>query len=378
MTAWKRGAASAALLLCSVIACLGAIELFFRLVVPASDYPRIAGGVQTIRYLPDQSGIYRVRDEIAAPFRINAQGWNSGHATYDRDKKPGTTRVAILGDSYVEALQVPATDSLAEQLERLPGRAPVEAYRFAISGAPFSQYLWMLRHAALAYRPDAVVINLVHNDFDESWTPSAGRYSASFMILQWEGDRITGETAPHAYVAGWPDLLMRSAALRFLRFNRQVSLSTIQALLQGGAASPPKGQVTLGGQAPASGAVLPLIDANVDLRRLAGRPELLRNAIDYMVGGAAGLARERGFRLLLLMDGVREAIYQDRDSLALGLNRLVAEAAARHGVDMIDLHPRFLAAWQRDRRRFNAPTDGHWNAYGHAIAAQAIREWLDR
>ena len=93
--------ANAGLALASLaVACvLG--ELFFRFVVPASDYPAMDYGGEVIRYAPGQSGVYRMRDEIAAPYRINAQGWNANRPRYVPDKPAGARRVAIVGDSSV-------------------------------------------------------------------------------------------------------------------------------------------------------------------------------------------------------------------------------------------------------------------------------------
>lgn len=377
-------------------------EAAFRYVLPASDYPSVAFVDRVMRYQPNQRGVYRVRDEIAAPYRINAQGWNSRHAAYAADKPASVTRVAIVGDSFVEAFQVPYDRSLAEQLEDMPG-ARVEAYRFGISGAPFSQYVWMLEHAALAYRPDVVVVNLVHNDFDESVDPLPGRYTRSFMTLAADGQRIVGERQPEPYVPEVSHAMVESAALRYLRFNRQVTLGDIQrTLVAYGLMAPPPASPDIGvlqalrpedlapvggpsagaagGLAGAGASPPPLrpIDANIDLARVLSRPQRLTATIDYLVGRLAALQRARGFRLLLLMDGARQAIYEDRGSYALRLNRLAAEAAQRHGVALIDLHPLFAAAWQRDRQRFDFVHDGHWNERGHGLAARAIRDWIDR
>lgn len=354
------------------------LELFFRFVVPASDYPQLAYVDEVLRYQPGQRGVYRIQDEIAAPFSINAQGWNAARATYVEAKPAGTTRVAIIGDSYVEAFQVPVTRSLAEQLEAMPGSSKLDVLRFGMSGAPFSHYLWMLDRAALRYRPDVVVLNIVHNDFDESYRPATGRYGASLQTLAVDGDRATGFVAPVPHATGLGDLILRSAALRFLRFNRQVSRQSLVAALTG---QPIQG-VPSGGLKRPQGAgfdeALPAVDANVFIDRLLERPNLTQSAIDVMVARAAALQRQHGFRLLLLMDGVRQAIYEDRNSRALILNRMLADAAQRHGVELVDLHPRFVAAWKADHQPFDFTYDGHWNTRGHAIAAAAVREWLDR
>jgi hypothetical protein len=69
-------------------------------------------------------------------------------------KSPDRTRVAVIGDSYVEAFQVPHYASLAEQLEALLGEDRTEVYRFGISGAPLSQYLYMFETEVAAYNPE--------------------------------------------------------------------------------------------------------------------------------------------------------------------------------------------------------------------------------
>src|SRR5918992_3967755 len=74
----------------------------FRFVWRASDAPRLEYVEGVIRYAPNQAGTWRVRDEIAAPYRINGQGWNSGVADYPRERRAATLRVAVIGDSYVD------------------------------------------------------------------------------------------------------------------------------------------------------------------------------------------------------------------------------------------------------------------------------------
>src|SRR5205814_2006084 len=128
-----------ALSLASIVLFLAVCEVVvFRLVWPASDVPANAFVDGLVRYAPQQSGVWRVRNEIAAPYRINRQGWNSGIGDYAAPRRPGVPRIAVVGDSYVEALQVPFDHSLAERLadSRSADRKAIEVYRFGISGAP--------------------------------------------------------------------------------------------------------------------------------------------------------------------------------------------------------------------------------------------------
>jgi hypothetical protein len=134
----KDVALKSGLVLGSILVCLLFCEfVLFRFVLLPADVPENAFVNGLIRYVPNQAGIWRVRNEIAAPYAINAQGWNSGLADYSIERKPGIGRVAVVGDSMVEAMHVPHDRSIAERLttELSEDGHAVETYRFAISGA---------------------------------------------------------------------------------------------------------------------------------------------------------------------------------------------------------------------------------------------------
>ena len=154
------------------------LEFFvFRWIAPASDVPQNAFLAGTIRYAPDQRGVKRVRGEIAAPYRINAQGWNSGHASYEPTPPVDRERWAVVGDSFVEGLQVPYDASLAEWAEIYAG---AQVYRFGLSGSPLSHYVHVVENVVTRYAPQRVFVLLVHNDFVESYRLRIGRYTRSF------------------------------------------------------------------------------------------------------------------------------------------------------------------------------------------------------
>jgi hypothetical protein len=78
-------------------------------------------------------------------------------------------------------------------------------------------------------------------------------------------------------------------------------------------------------------------------------------------------------------DGNRRAHYRPvaaGPGVALALNELARDLAARHRIPFIDLQPRFAAAWRQAGERFDFPSDNHWNRRGHAVAAGAIEEFL--
>ena len=80
--------------------------------------------------------------------RVNNAGWVNDQ---DYEHQDVTPLLAIIGDSYIEAMMVPYEQTVYGRLANtLEGRLRV--YSFGASGAPLSQYLIWARHAVEHYR----------------------------------------------------------------------------------------------------------------------------------------------------------------------------------------------------------------------------------
>jgi hypothetical protein len=363
----RRGIADAAINAGLVVASLLITLLFcefvlFRLILLPSDVPENAFVNGLVRYAPHQSGIWRVRNEIAAPYAINKQGWNSSVDDYAVERRPGVTRVAVVGDSMVEALQVPHDRSIAERLvtELSHAGQPVEVYRFGISGAPLSQYLHMIEREVLLYRPDWIVVVLVHNDFDETFQFVQGRYTSSFLKLKVADGKVVQEVPPVAWQPGAADRVRRTAIGRYTYYRWQVHIGAIRDLFL-----------------PSAQAATGRYEANIDVGAVLRQMPAVAAATDYVFARMAMAAQKGGTRVLLAMDGVRGVLYSDGTSQALALNRLAAELARKHGLAFIDLHPVFLAEWDAHHRPFEFVSDSQWNEHGHAVAARAVARAIE-
>lgn len=104
-----------------------------------------------------------VRDEGEAYVQYNSQGF------HDREhslvKPPNTIRIALLGDSFTEARQLPQTQGIAAVIERelqncptLAGR-DIEVMNFGVNGYGTDQELLTLREKVWNYSPDLVLLN---------------------------------------------------------------------------------------------------------------------------------------------------------------------------------------------------------------------------
>jgi lysophospholipase L1-like esterase len=131
---------------------------------------RLAGFSYPMLHQPDELAGLRLRagaegwyrDEGEAYVRINSQGWRDLERAPARPE--GVVRVAVLGDSFVEAAQVPLEQSFPAVLERKLNRCgayggdTVEVLNFGVSSYGTAQQLLTLRHRVWAYDPQQVVL----------------------------------------------------------------------------------------------------------------------------------------------------------------------------------------------------------------------------
>lgn len=103
-----------------------------------------------------------------ADLKTNSEGLRD--AAHPLAKPAGTYRVAVLGDSFTMPLGVELDDAYHSLLEQRLNRArPELRYEFINFGVPgysLRQYVSVLRHKALAYDPDAVLVGFCYlNDY---------------------------------------------------------------------------------------------------------------------------------------------------------------------------------------------------------------------
>lgn len=113
------------------------------------------------RLKPGTSGEWKQEGESFV--RVNSEGLRDREHT--KAKPPNTLRVAVLGDSFTEAIHVPIEQTFWSKLERklgncaaLKGRKNVEVLNFGVQGYGTAQQLIMLRKKVWEYNPDIVVL----------------------------------------------------------------------------------------------------------------------------------------------------------------------------------------------------------------------------
>jgi len=101
--------------------------------------------------------------EGASLVQVNSEGLRDREHT--KAKPPNTLRVAVLGDSFTEAIHVPVEQTFWSKLERklgnceaVKGRKKVEVINFGVQGYGTAQELIMLRKKVWDYSPDIVIL----------------------------------------------------------------------------------------------------------------------------------------------------------------------------------------------------------------------------
>ena len=115
---------------------------------------------------PGVEGWYRKEGE--AYIRVNSDGFRDRE--HSIAKPAGTFRIAVLGDSYPEALSVSEAEAFWSVMERKLqeckafGGKPIEVLNFGVSGYGTAQQLLTLRERVWKYSPDLVMLTVTTNN----------------------------------------------------------------------------------------------------------------------------------------------------------------------------------------------------------------------
>lgn len=265
--------------------------------------------------------------------------------------------IAVVGDSFVEAMMVPYQETLYGRLAAELGERG-RVYSFGTSSAPLSQYLALARWAGEHYRPDALVIPIIANDFDESFYRYKRTPGFHYFVEEAEG---AAELQRVDYEPNFLRRLVLGSALgRYVFYNLQA------------------GQLLVRVRNLLTGDVVPAYVGNVPADVPPEQMEIALHAAELFLASLpeyAGLPKER---ILLLVSGVRPEVYQEDQpdtvvSSYWGRVRtaFIEQARARE-YEVVDMHAVFRSHYREHGRRFEFAIDGHWNGVGHGVAAEQV------
>ena len=180
-----------ALILFGVVLALAVLDVGIRIANRRFPYFYCYDAARGWALNPGAHGEYT--REGHAYLRINHDGFRGPDVP--RAKPMGVIRVAVLGDSYVEAMQVAEDETFTSVIGRSLTTDPalhdkrVEVLNFGIDGYGTAQEMLTLRDRVWAYHPDIVVLAIfLGNDIRNNSVVLEGDQCRPFYEL--DGDRL--------------------------------------------------------------------------------------------------------------------------------------------------------------------------------------------
>lgn len=320
--------------------------------------------------------------------RINSDG--SRDIEHSITKPPGTFRIAILGDSYAEGLQISLEKLFWKVLEdRLRGckhfeGKKIEALNFGVSGYGTGRELLMLRKKVWKYEPNIVVLAyLTGNDVrDNSKELNRVDYIPYFNLDE-QGNLVVDQSyltsAGYKSRQGVLATIMYSYGnhIKLLQLANQIRHVWNQHFIQ-------IGNGTTAGE--------PGLDSNVYLPPETKVWQDAWAVTEALLRQIKREVDEHGARFLLVTLSNAIQVHPDESKRKefmdlLGVNNLfypdmrIRDFARKHGIDVSTLAPRMVAITKGKDIYVHGFENsimgsGHWNAIGHRFAGEMIAEHI--
>jgi len=347
------------LLLASLVLCLALLELTLRAFYPQSlgiSY-QTRDGLRILR--PNYSGYYRGVETLQT-FSTNSEGMRDREHTVH--KPEGILRIMVLGDSFVEALQVGFEHSFPRLLEERLGQLlhrDVEVLNAGVSGWGTDDELTYLERYGQRFRPELVLIAMtLTNDVNDNL---AERYHSM------EGNALHAKPAHQIPWMEYKLWQLRSYLAAHSHFYQLVRLAWHA-----------RGMKIQGEE---------LMDQVADQIRKEPSARIiegwkLTSGLLRQIQSASGqIGARMAVFLIPLSIQLDRSKYADflkthhlsEDSIVLGKPQtLMKEFGCDQNMEVIDLLPGFLAWQQENGRPLFLKKDGHWNEEGHRVAAEIV------
>lgn len=345
---------------------------------------RAVGFSAPIWYRPDAELGWTLRPGASGWFtregrafvQINSQGRRDFPVPVEKPR--GVYRIAVLGDSYSEAMQVELGQAwwrrLAHRLDACsfqPGKR-IEVLNFGVSGYGTAQEYLTLRSSALRYQPDLVLLQFTNgNDVQDNLRALAGEKARPFYRPA-KGGKLELDAS---FASG--EAMARRSSLLYRTYREASDWSRVVQLVQAVRHMP-------------LGAAHASADEGLEsgLERAPLAPprepawEQAWAVTERLIGMTGQVARAHGARFVVVTIPFAVQVHPDpalRESVRAQLgvkdlfypDRRIEALARRAGFTAITLAPEMQKRNQL-LHGFDGRGMGHWNALGHEVAAQIV------
>lgn len=353
---------------------------------------RVLGFSAPIWHRPDPELGWALRPGVTGMFTQEGRARIEINADGRRDSGPalakpaGTYRIAILGDSYSEAMQVAREAAywalLPQRLEAcgLARGKRVEVLNFGVSGYGTAQQYLTLESRALGFRPDLVILQFTNgNDVKDNSAALDGHKSRPFFLAGSDGtlrlDASFAAGAEFRRITSWQHETFRELSdhlrvVQLARAARHISLvgkaraEGVEQGLEAVVLAPPRDA-----RWEEAWRLTERLIARIDEAAKRADARFLVFTVPY----AIQVHPERAVREALQAKlGVPDLFYPDRR---------IAEFAKRSAIAAVPLAPPMQRLAEERGAYFHGFAAsgmgrGHWNPDGHRMAADLIAKEL--
>ena len=346
---------------------------------------------------------YRESLDFRVVLEVNAEGMRNQEVTLD--KEPGVFRIAVLGDSYMEASHVDYDDAFPMALEaklRAQGY-PVEVLNFGVAAYGNLQAKLRLERDALEYDPDLILYGFYsENDLIENhealtlrlWGPDDWRtFARPYAELDADGELVVIPPNYEQARAVFEEYLTmtRPFIMRLPFLDTSVTRQTVRQVRRSLAQ-----RVSKPGHDPNISLGCYLEAYHPPLRRDQDMTEAqyaqywaeARALKETILAEMQGIAQTHDLPMAVFTVPSKaqvEPAYQERihelypelDFDWRMTERALLALADREGFHVLDLVPIFQDEHARTGEMLHySREDVHWNPTGHRFAAEEVLAWL--
>jgi lysophospholipase L1-like esterase len=374
----KRRSHKIILLLVAVVASLFLAEITLRIASFSNPYLYTFEDQTGWTLRPNTSGW--VRKEGEAYVRINSDGQRDD-VEHPKQKPAKTFRIAVLGDSFVEALQVPDDETflklLPHDLNGCKSINAVDVLNFGVSNYGTAQELLALRNRVWDYHPDLVVLVFTPaNDIRNNSRELEHDDLRPYFVEREEklvADMAFRENAVHQKKMG------RLNQVMYWAINQSRLLQLLNSLKE-------SYQARSGGSAGS-------VEAGIDDRSFAEpKDKTWTDAwqiTEKLIGEMNTEVKQHGGRFLVVSGTFGPQVDPNVSKRVVLANKFgvtdllypgqrIATLGAKEGFPVLDLVPPFETYATQNNTAlhgFGATTNqGHWNQAGHKLVSHLLAE----
>lgn len=322
---------------------------------------------------------------------INTQGLRDRH--YEVEKPANTYRIVVLGDSFSEAIQVNEGETYWSEIERNLNSCPglegktVEVINFGVGDYGTAQQYLTLKHHALAYQPDVVLLQIfTGNDLvNNSRALSPGDRLSPFWEKvgnQWQMNDDFKETNAYQRRASVPRRLVYGL------INR---VRLLQVLNEAKRLAVTRQPLTTTNNADVD--IIAALDFDPNLYQEPPNAEWQNAwlATESLVTAIGHISRKNNADFLAVVISNPPQVYPDRQIrerlMKLGAKDLfypgqrLEALGEKQGFSVLSLAPILQTKAEQNELFFHGFSNtmlgvGHWNEQGHQLAGQLIGDRL--